>query len=98
MNSSFYLGDPIELLELNPQGKSSHTVIGPDILKGQKVQYVVDRGNWQGSCLISGGNWALIGITMAPGFTYADLQLGDSRSLIKEYPSEEYMIKQLTRD
>ena len=42
----FYLGDPVELFELHPESESSHTVLGPDILNGQKVKYVVNRGNW----------------------------------------------------
>ena len=93
----FYLGDPIELFELNPQGNSSRTILGPEIFNGQEVQHVVYRGNWQGTCLLSGGQWALIGTTMAPGYTDGDFELGNPESLIKEYPTEEYLIKQLTR-
>ena len=48
----FYLGDPVELTELMPDGTSRITVLGQDILHGQEVQHLVPAGNWQGSCLL----------------------------------------------
>ncbi len=93
----FYLGDPVELLKLHPDGNSDLTVLGPEILDGQKVQHVVKQDVWQGSRLIKGGEWALLGTTMAPGYTDEDFVLGDRNVLIKKYPERENLIKCLTR-
>src|SRR5437762_7833755 len=45
----FYLGDPIRMLQLDPDGTGRTIVLGPNVLAGQHVQLVVPRGTWQGS-------------------------------------------------
>lgn len=92
----FYSGDPVELLELLPDGTSRRTILGGDILAGQKVQHVVKAGVWQGSRLIDGGEYALMGTTMSPGFDESDYGHADANALIEKYPQEEEMIKKLT--
>lgn len=93
----FYSGDPIEMLELLPDGTSRRTVIGPDILNGQKVQYVAKAGNWQGSRLIDGGEYALMGTTMSPGFEESDYEHAENpQELIQQYPESEEFIRKLT--
>jgi predicted cupin superfamily sugar epimerase len=93
----FYLGDPVEMLLLYPDQSSERVVLGRDIFNGQQVQYVVKRGVWQGSRLIDGGHFALVGTTMAPGFDEEDFYGGERAKLIEGYPSEEIMITKLTR-
>ena len=34
----FYLGDPVEMLQLHPDGRSSVITLGPDLQAGQHVQ------------------------------------------------------------
>ena len=92
----FYLGDPIEMLELHPDGRSEVTVLGPEIMDGQKVQHVVKRGVWQGSRLIDGGDWALLGTTMAPGYSDDDFILGSQKDLLDQYPDRSSLILKLT--
>ena len=93
----FYLGDPVELLMLHPGGRSERVVLGPDVLGGQQVQVTVLRGVWQGSRLLPGGRFALMGTTMAPGFTPEDFTGGDREELIQLYPAEAERIRALTR-
>lgn len=93
----FYLGDPIEMLLLFPDGSSEKITLGQDLLGGQKVQFMAPRGVWQGSRLIKGGVFALIGTTMAPGFDYSDLVLGNREALIKSYPERGDLIRALSR-
>ncbi len=76
----FYLGDPVEMLMLHPDGASEVVVLGPD-LEAMAVQQVVPGGTWQGSRLVEGGRWALLGTTMAPGFDYRDYLTGDAELL-----------------
>ena len=71
----FYLGDPVEMLELLPDGRERLTVLGPDV-PSMTLQHVVPGGTWQGSRLVAGGRWALLGTTMAPGFAYEDYETG----------------------
>jgi predicted cupin superfamily sugar epimerase len=93
----FYLGDPVELLLLHPEGRSERIILGQDILGGQRVQLVVPRGVWQGSRLIFGGRFALLGMTMAPGFDPADYIGGERADLLRRYPAAAELICALTR-
>jgi hypothetical protein len=94
-----YLGDPVEMLLLHPGGESERIILGKDILGGERVQYVVPRGVWQGFRLKPGGirGYALLGTTMAPGFHISDFVTGDRATLLGEYPQEAELIRSLTR-
>jgi uncharacterized protein len=94
----FYLGDPVRMLQLLPDGNDKTVVLGSDLLAGQQVQVVVPRGVWQGSVLEPGGSFALLGCTVAPGFEYADYQHGPRARLIEEYPGFAEMIEKLTTE
>lgn len=94
----FYLGDPIEMLLLYPDGSSKHVLLGQEVLDGQYVQYTVPAGVWQGFRLRPGGRYALIGTTMAPGFHVTDFEAVDRASLIRRYPQEAEWITALTRE
>jgi predicted cupin superfamily sugar epimerase len=85
----FYLGDPVEMLQLGPNPEDCGRIItlGPDILAGQHVQTVVPAGIWQGSVLRAGGVFALMGTTMAPGFDFADYEAADGDALIAVFPN-----------
>lgn len=95
----FYLGDPVQMLLLYPDSTSQTVILGPDILDGQHVQFVVPAGVWQGSFLKPGGQdgYAFIGTTMAPGFHDSDYQGGDRNLLAEKYPPQSSLIKRLTR-
>jgi len=94
----FYLGDPIEHLQLCPDGTGRVEVLGPDLLNGQKVQLVVPAGIWQGSRLKAGGQWALLGTTMAPGFIIDEFELGGRKALTESWPKFDEIIRNLTPD
>ena len=83
----FYLGDPVEMLLLHPDGSGEIFLLGNDLGSGMRPQKVVRRGVWQGSRLVPGGmyGFALIGTTMAPGFEWHGFELGDREMLLDEY-------------
>src|ERR1700761_4421225 len=72
----FYLGDPVEMLQLHPDGHSVLLILGPEIADGQCVQLTVPAGVWQGTRLLPGGKMALLGCTVTPGFEFADYVSG----------------------
>ncbi len=82
----FYLGEPCEMLLLYPDGRGETVKLGPDILNGEQLQVLVPRGVWQGTRLAPGSAWALLGTTMAPGYTDRDYEDGDFAELSKRYP------------
>lgn len=93
----FYLGDPVEMLQLKPDGTAEALLLGQDIASGMRLQHNVPGGVWQGSRLRKGGKFALMGTTMAPGFEYDDYQTGKRQQLIARYPRHAEMITALTR-
>ncbi len=94
----FYLGDPVQMLQLLPDGQGKIVTVGPDIVNGQSPQVIVPRGVWQGSHLLNGGKagFALLGCTVAPGFDYADYEHGKRAELVTGYPTFADLICQLT--
>lgn len=92
----FYLGDPVTMLQLPPDGTSATITLGSDIRNGHHVQVVVSKNIWQGSILKDGGRFALIGTTMAPGFDFSDYEYGNRDDLIKEYSKHADLIVKLT--
>jgi uncharacterized protein len=64
----FYLGDRCTMVMASPDGEVMDIRLGRDLAAGEHVQHVVPAGWWQGTRLAPGGEWALLGTTMAPGF------------------------------
>ena len=94
----FYLGDPVEMLQLWPDGSGRILVLGSDLLKGMQPQIVVPKGVWQGTRLLWGGEYALLGTTVAPGFEFADFESGNRNVLIKSFPQFKDLIISLTKE
>jgi predicted cupin superfamily sugar epimerase len=93
----FYLGDPVEMLHLYPDGSSAVFVLGPDLLSGQHVQLLVPAGVWQGTRLLDGGQMALLGCTVVPGFDFADYHNAGYNELAAKWPDQAARIRALTR-
>lgn len=88
-----YLGDPVEMLLLTPDGSSEVVHLASDLEAGTP-QRMVPGGVWQGSRLVEGGAFALLGTTMAPGFEFADFEAG-SPALVEAFPEREEIITEL---
>jgi uncharacterized protein len=93
----FYLGDPVEMLQLYSDGSSALFTLGQDLSAGQHLQLVVPAGVWQGTRLIGEGKMALLGCTVTPGFDFADYRNASAEELIAIWPHESERIGQLTR-
>jgi predicted cupin superfamily sugar epimerase len=93
----FYLGDPVEMLQLWPDGSGRILILGTDIMNGMKPQAVIPKGVWQGAKLIKDGKFALLGTTVSPGFEFFDYEFGHREELVKSYPKFREWIIALTR-
>jgi len=93
----FYLGNPVEMLQLYPDGGSALVTLGPDLRSGQHVQLIVPAGVWQGTRLIGEGQVALLGCTVTPGFDFADYRNASYEELAEKWPKEAERIRALTR-
>lgn len=93
----FYYGDPVEMLQLFPSGRSVLLTLGANLGAGQLVQVVVPAGVWQGTRLVEEGKVALLGCTVTPGFDYADYRSAPAEKLIAQWPDQAARIRMLTR-
>ena len=93
----FYLGDPVEMLHLHPDGTGASLLLGSAPHEGMRPQVVVPAGVWQGARMAGEGRFALMGCTVAPGFEFEDFELGSREALTREYPGFGETIRALTR-
>ena len=91
-----YHGGPLTVAEIAPDGRSRFTKMGTDIKAGQTLQHAVPAGTWFGAYLEEGIEYALAGCTVAPGFDFADFELGDRAALLREFPGARELIERLT--
>jgi hypothetical protein len=92
----FYAGDPVEMLQLMADGTGSVVRIGNRLDEGESPQIVVRRGVWQGSHLLPGGKWALLGCTVNPGFEFEDYETATREYLCAGWPAYGDLLTKLT--
>ncbi len=95
----FYAGDAVTLAVLDAGGRGQLTSasLGCDPARGQAPQIVVPAGAWFGAEVAPPGKFALVGCTVAPGFDFADFELGARDVLSERYPQHRGAIERLTR-
>lgn len=94
----FYGGDPVEQLQIFPDGDARVVGVGTDLERGDRPQVVVPRGVWQGCRLRDGGGgagYALLGCTVSPGFEWADFELGTRSRMFALCPTAEGRVRDL---
>lgn len=93
----FYAGGELSIYELHPNGPISVKSLGNQPERGSQLQQVVKAGTWFGAELADGVDYALVGCTVAPGFDFADFEMGDRDELSAEFPEHVDVISWLTR-
>jgi len=93
----FYLGDPVEMLLLHPEGRSEQVILGQDVISGHHLQFVAPASSWMGARVVEGGRFAMMGTTMAPGYDDQDYEGGEAAELERQYPDRAELIRQLSR-
>jgi uncharacterized protein len=93
----FYAGDAVEMLQLRADGTGAVIQIGNRLERGERPQVLVPRGVWQGLHLAPGGDWALLGCTVCPGFEFDDYKSGAHEQLCAGWPEFAGLIEKLTR-
>lgn len=92
----FYLGGPLTLIQISPEGKVNKIILGQDIKNQQKLQYVVPAGFWFGAYPNQNSGYSFVGCTQSPGFDFSDFEMGDRAKLLKLYPQAKEEIILLT--
>ena len=95
----FHMGDSITYYLIHPDGRLEVTVMGTNLLAGEKLQLTVHGGIWK-ACKLTGGphGYGLISEGVSPGFEYEDMTLGERETLLKEFTQHTDVIVEFTRD
>jgi predicted cupin superfamily sugar epimerase len=94
----FYAGSSLVVEVIEPAGLRSTILLGDDPDAGQVFQAVVHAGCWFASHVADWKGWALVGCTVAPAFDFEDFEMAKRAELVREYPQNETIIRQLTRE
>lgn len=92
----FYQGTTIELHMISPKGEHTLVKVGHDFINGEVPQAVVPAGYWFAAEVV-GGEFALVGCTVSPGFDFQDFELADREGLTSFFLKHEELIRRFTR-
>jgi uncharacterized protein len=92
----FYAGSSLVVYVIDPEGNYFELHLGSD--EGEVFQAVVKAGSWFASRVRDAAGFALVGCTVAPGFDFADFELGVRSELIRAFPAHRKLIEELTRE
>jgi uncharacterized protein len=82
-----YLGDPLEVLLLYPDGGSEVRVVGPDLAAGMRPQLLIPGGTYHAGRVPPGAGYALLGTSVWVRPEPADVEPGHAAELIAAYPA-----------
>ncbi|MGH8986526.1 MAG: cupin domain-containing protein [Acidimicrobiia bacterium] len=89
-----YLGDPLEVLLLYPDGSHAVEVLGGDVGAGEKLQLLIPSSTFHTARLVAGGRWFLGASTEWPGVDPSDVVLGDADELGGRYRDAASLIRE----
>ena len=93
----FYAGDPLNVHVLTSAGEHQIHHLGGDPMTGQVMQAVVPKSHWFGAEVVAGGQFALVGCTVAPGFEFAGFEMANRAALKERFPVHAEIIDKLTK-
>jgi hypothetical protein len=97
-----YLGDPLEVLLLYPEGDGEILTVGPYLDQGMRPQLLIPGGTFHISRLhrpagvVNCAGYALLGSSEWPGVDLSDLETGSPEKLMENYPHMRYAIAEFT--
>lgn len=94
----FYSGSPLRVVTLTEAGEREDFLLGSALSQGSVYQAIVPAGRWFGAMLVEPSSYSLVGCTVAPGFEFAEFELGRKEQLLSQFPAHREVIQSLTRE
>lgn len=91
-----YLGEPLEVLLLYPDGNSEVRVVGADLAAGMRPQLLVPGGTFHAGRIRAGGSYALLGTSVWLRAEPSDVEMGNVEVLRAKYPGARTEIESFT--
>ena len=81
----FHAGSSLRYWLIGADGRLQSHILGPDVAEGEKLQLIVPGGVWKATELL-GGEFGLLGESVAPGFEYQDNVMGSAQAMSASFP------------
>jgi uncharacterized protein len=92
----FHAGSPLTISVIDSAGMAAHHRLGADCRNGEALQCAVPAECWFGARVDEPDAFSLISCAVAPGFDFADFELGERQNLLKKFPHHHDLIIALT--
>lgn len=96
----FYAGHPLDVESIHADGSRATLRLGSHLERDEVFQGVVPACCWFGAALAGpcrASDYSLVGCTVAPGFDFADFEMGRRGELLETFPQHAELIRRLTR-
>ena len=93
----FYDGACLNIHQIDGAGVYRKETLGPNFENGEQFQIVVRHNTWVAAEVPSPDTFTLVGCTVAPGFEFADFEMGDRETLVRTFPECEEIIRRCAR-
>lgn len=91
----FYAGDPLLIHVIEETGAYKSLTLSNRIDHPDEPQVIVPAHSWFAAHVVDFKGFALVGCTLAPGFDFADFELGEREKLIPEFPRHAEILEKL---
>ena len=92
---AWHAGAPARMLLIDPAGRVTEPVLGPDLAAGERPQLIVPGGWWQAAEPL--GPWTLVSTFMAPPYSDAIVTFARAGDLVGSHPDHAERIRRLCR-
>jgi uncharacterized protein len=92
----FYDGSSLTIYIIDKTGILKKQKLGLDFNNGEVPQFTIPKECWFAAEVNDKKSFTLIGCTVAPGFDFADFQLGAKDILFNTYPDHKELINKFT--
>lgn len=92
-----YLGDPLEVLLLKPDGTGEVRMVGTDLDAGMRPQLLVPGGTFHAGRVRGSVGYALLGTSVWIRAEPEDVEMGDASALAAAFPSMQGTIERFSR-
>ena len=82
-----YLGDPLDVLLLYPDGTGRVATVGSVLDAGMRPQLLIPGGTFHAARVQGAGSYALLGTCTWPGVEPPDVEMGDAARAQSAYPT-----------
>ena len=93
----FYSGNTLYIHVIENDGDCFCIKLGGMLQDGEVFQFIVPAGAWFAAEPAPDTAFALTGCTVAPGFDFEDLEIGDKATLLSLFPQHHTLINRLCR-